>query len=127
MATSAEAGLGRATTRLLVAGLTLACAAGHRPQRAARRVECSRRVAALSTLTTLTASPRLAVAADYDAAFAASVKFDDSTFYERYPFRVAADVLSYVEAVGAPRCMKVLFWVDVTVSVRQPVWTVRKA
>ena len=102
MATSAEAGLGRATTRLLVAGLTFACAAGHRPQRAARRVECSRRVAALSTLTTLTASPRLAVAADYDAAFAASVKFDDSTFYERYPFRVAADVLNYVEAVGAP-------------------------
>ena len=30
------------------------------------------------------------------------MKLDDAAFYERYPFRVAADVLSYVEAVGAP-------------------------
>lgn len=89
--------------RLAIAAL--AVAGGHRPQpirqpSATQRNACSRR--ALAPLATLAASPRLAVAADYDAAFAASVKLDDAAFYERYPFRVAADVLSYVEAVGAP-------------------------
>ena len=90
--------------RLAIAAL--AVAGGHRPQpirqpSTTQRNACSRR--ALAPLATLAAaSPRLAVAADYDAAFAASVKLDDAAFYERYPFRVAADVLSYVEAVGAP-------------------------
>ncbi|KAH8075353.1 O-methyltransferase [Aureococcus anophagefferens] len=97
--------------RLAIAAL--AVAGGHRPQpirqpSATQRNACSRR--ALAPLATLAASPRLAVAADYDAAFAASVKLDDAAFYERYPFRVAADVLSYVEAVGAPATARVRRW-----------------